>query len=217
MNGSEPPSSSTTFFRCGRRLGDRGACALRAGHRDALHARIGDDAGDLVVGGEDVHVGALGEPGVEIDLLQRLGRLGALGGVLEQHRVADDQVGAGEPGDLVGGEVPRHDPQQHAQRAAPDDRRALTGEQRDRLVLQQLGRVVGVVAVDVGAEVHLAEGLVDGLAHLAHDDRGKLLAALAVQLADAADDRGPLARRRRPDHPRCASSAARSPPAARRP
>jgi hypothetical protein len=65
MNGSEPPSSSTTFFRLpAGDLGDRRAGALRAGHRDALDARVGDDPLDLLVGGVDVDVGALGEAGV---------------------------------------------------------------------------------------------------------------------------------------------------------
>ena len=83
-----------------------------------------------------------------------------------------------------------------------DERRmtadALAGEQRDRLVLEEVGRVVGVVLVDVGGEVDLAEGLLDGLAHLAHDDLGELLAALDVQLADAADEGGALLDRGRP-------------------
>ncbi len=52
------------------------------------------------------------------------GGLGALRRVLEQDRVADHEARAGEPRHLVGGEVPRHDPQDHAQRAAADDRRA---------------------------------------------------------------------------------------------
>ena len=80
-------------------------------------------------------VGAVGEAGVEEDLLDRRGRLRALRRVLEQDRVADDQVRAGEAGDLVVREVPRHDAEQHAERAAADERGALAGEQRDRLVL----------------------------------------------------------------------------------
>ena len=70
----------------------------------------------------------------------------------------------------------------------------------DRLVLQQVGAVVGVVAVDVDAEVDLAERLLHRLAHLADGDRGQLLAPLGVQLADAAHELGALldARRSRP-------------------
>ena len=50
-------------------LGDGRAGALRAGQRDALHARVGDDRRDLLVGGVDVDVGAVGEAGVVEDLL----------------------------------------------------------------------------------------------------------------------------------------------------
>ena len=70
-------------------LGDGRAGALRAGHRHALHARVGDHVGDLLVAGVDVGVRALGEAGVVVELLDRGGRLGALRRVLEQHRVAD--------------------------------------------------------------------------------------------------------------------------------
>ena len=169
-------------------LGDRGAGALGAGERDALHARVRDDLLDLVVRGVDVHVGAGREARVEEDLLHRGGGLGALLGVLEQDRVADDEVRAGEAGDLVVREVPRHDAEQHPERRAADDRRAIAREELDRLVLQEVRRVVGVVLVDRRGEVDLAERLRDRLAHLAHDELRQLLAALGVQLADAADE-----------------------------
>ena len=142
------------------------------------------------------------------DLLHRRGRLRALRRVLEQDRVADHQVRAREARHLVVGEVPRHDPEQDAERAAADERRAVAVEQLDRLVGQQLRRVVGVVLVDRGAEVDLAERLLDRLAHLAHDDLGEPLALLGVQLADAADERRALLDRRRArSSSRCAASA----------
>jgi hypothetical protein len=93
MNGSEPPSSSTTFFRFRpATLGNRRPGALRPGHGYALHARVGDHPRDLIVGGVDVDVCALREAGVQVDLLQRRCRLRALGRMLQQHGVADDQV-----------------------------------------------------------------------------------------------------------------------------
>ena len=52
--------------------------------------------------------------------------------------------------------------------------------------------VVGVVLGDVGGEVDLALGRGQRLAHLAHDDRGELVTALAVQLGDAAQQLGAL-------------------------
>ena len=121
-------------------LGDGGAGALGAGDRDAVHARVGDHPLDLLVGRVDVLVGALGEAGVVEDLLHRLGRFRALRRVLEQDRVADHQVRAGEAGHLVVGEVPGHDPEQDAEGAAADERRALAAEQLDRLVGHQAPR-----------------------------------------------------------------------------
>ena len=173
-------------------LGDRGAGALGAGDRDAVHARVGDHPLDLLVGRVDVLVGALGEAGVVEDLLHRLGRFGALRRVLEQDRVADHQVRPGEAGHLVVGEVPGHDPEQDAEGAAADHRGALAAEQLDRLVGHQVLGVVGVEAVDLAREVDLHQRLLDRLAHLADDDLGQLLAALGVQLADLAHQRGAL-------------------------
>src|SRR5262249_46893796 len=79
------------------------------------------------------------------------------------------------------------------------------------LVGEQLGRVVGVEVVDRDAEVDLAEGLLDGLAHLADDDLAEVLTALGVQLADAPDERGALldGRRRRPPAMRLIGAADR--------
>src|SRR3989304_2699447 len=62
--------------------------------------------------------GAGREARVEEDLLHRGGGLGALRGMLEQDRVAYDEVRAGEAGDLVVREVPRHDAEQHPERRA---------------------------------------------------------------------------------------------------
>ena len=111
--------------------------------------------GDLLVGGIHVDVGALGEAGVGEDLLHRGGRLGALRCVLEDDGVAEREVRAREPRDLVVRVVPRHDPDQHADRAAPDQGAALTVDQVDRLVGEELLGIVGVVLIDGGAEVHL--------------------------------------------------------------
>ena len=198
-------------------LGHRGAGAARAGQRHALHARVADDPLDLLVGRVDVDVRVLRHAGVVEDLLHRRGRLGALRRVLEQDRVADHQVRAGEARHLVVGVVPRHDPEQQADRAAAHERRALAVEQLDRLVGHDLRRVVGVVLVDRGAEVDLAEGLLDRLAHLARDDLRELLAALGVQLRDAGDDlRALLDARAAPPAPMRRHARGRSPPAARR-
>ena len=101
------------------------------------------------------------------------------------------RFGRGEARDLVVREVPRHDAQQHPQRRAADDRGALA-QDVDRLVARDLLGVVGVVLGDVGGEVDLAQGRGQRLAHLPHDDRRELVAALAVQLGGPADERRPL-------------------------
>ncbi len=133
-----------------------------------------------------------GHARLEEEALDRGRRLGALRRVLEQHRVADREVRAGEARDLVVGVVPRHDPEHDADRAAADQRRALALGELDLLVREQRLGVVGVVLVDGAAEVDLAERLLDRLAHLADDDLAEPLAVLDVQLADAADERGAL-------------------------
>ena len=51
--------------------GDHRAGPLGAGQRDARDPRVGDDRLDLLVGGEHVDVGALRQPGVLHDLLDR--------------------------------------------------------------------------------------------------------------------------------------------------
>ena len=199
MNGSEPPSSSDDLLQVATRdLRDGGAGALGAGERDALDARVADDPLDLLVARVDVDVGVRREPGLLEDLLHRRRRLRALRRVLEQDRVADDQVGAGEARDLVVGVVPGHDPEQDADRAAAHERRALAVEEVDRLVGEQLLGVVGVELVDRGAELDLADRLLDRLAHLAHDDLAEPVLLLVVQLGHAPDQLRALLHRRRP-------------------
>jgi hypothetical protein len=170
-------------------LGDSAAGPLGAGDRDAVHARVGDHPLDLLVGRVDVLVGAIGEAGVGEHPRHRLGRFRALRRVLEQDRVADDEVRAGEAGHLVVREVPGHDPEQDPEGAAADQRRALAAEQLDRLVGQESLGVVGVEAVDFAGEIDLHQRLLDRLPHLADDDLGQLLAALGMELADPAHQR----------------------------
>ena len=160
--------------------------ALRAGHRHPVHARIGDHLGGLLVGQIQVGVRPLGKAGIRVHRGDRCGGLRALRGVLEEDRVSDQQVGRGEPGHLVIREVPGHDAQQHAERRPADDGGALA-EDVDRLILHDLLGVVGVELGDVGSEVHLGDRGGQRLAHLAHDDRAQLVAALSVQFGDAAD------------------------------
>jgi len=111
--------------------------------------------------------------------------------VLEQDRVADHDVGRREPGDLVVREVPRHDPEEDSQGRPPDDGGAVA-QDVDRLVARDLLGLIGVVLGDVGGEADLADRGGQRLPHLAHDDRGEFVAALAMELRDATDGRRPL-------------------------
>ena len=184
------------------------AGALGAGERDALNAGIGDHVGDLLVGGEDVHVGAVRGAGVGEDLLHGQRGLGALRGVLEQDRVAVHQVRRGEAGDLVVGEVPRHDAQQHTH-ALLADQRGAAGCDLQLLIRQELLAVGRVVAVDRDGDVDFLAGLEDRLAHFAGDDRGQLVAAFLVEVRDAGQQRG--ARERWPWCSRCRRRHRRGP------
>lgn len=82
---------------------DRCPGPLRPGQRDALHARIGDGLGDLLVGGVDVDIRLAGKPAAGEDLFQDLGRLRVLRGVLEHDGVADREVGSGEVATWISG------------------------------------------------------------------------------------------------------------------
>src|SRR4026209_718095 len=80
MNGSEPPISSTTFFRFRPAISATAAPARPepgAGDGAPARARIGDHPLDLLVRGVDVHIGAVREARVGEELRHRLGRLRA--------------------------------------------------------------------------------------------------------------------------------------------
>ena len=115
--------------------------------------------------------------------------------MLEYDGVADDQVGRGEPGHLVIRVVPRHHAEYRADRPVLDARGVVAGQ---RLVGEERGAVVGVVAEDVGAELGLADGLRGPLAHLLGDQRGQVGGALGEQLGDPLHDRGALGDRAQP-------------------
>jgi hypothetical protein len=172
-------------------LGDRRAGALAAGQRHAVHQRALDHA--LDVGGLDEHVGvdARRRAGVAEQLLQRQRALRAVAGVLEQDRVAEQQVGPGEPDHLVERVVPRLDAEQRSQRLAQDHRVAGVG--RDRPWRREGRPRVAVVQEDPRREVRLRAGVADELAHLQRHDLREAVAALGEQLAGTTDDPGALA------------------------
>ena len=177
--------------------GDGGSCSLAAGEGHAAHARIGDHVGDLVVIGEDVHVGVGGDAGVVQDPGHHLGGAGADLRVLEDDRVAGHQVGGDETCHLVVRIVPGHHADQRADRLGLHER-LLRSLRVQLLVPEQFRAVRRVPAVDRSGELGLADPLRQGLAHLRGDQPSQLLRAGVVGVGDALEDPGTSLRGRLP-------------------
>src|SRR4051794_18539601 len=94
-------------------LTDDSASAFGAGEGYPLHAGIGDDRSDLIVGGEDIGIGADREASFVHDLVDRQRGPGTDVGMLEKNGVPENEVGCGEASVLIVGEVPGHDPKQN--------------------------------------------------------------------------------------------------------
>ena len=95
MNAGEAEHALLQIFLPGDRR-DHRARALRTGQGDTRDTRVADDLLDLVVGRKHVDVGALRQPGVDDDLLNRQRRLRDRLGVLEHDGVAQAS-GSGSP------------------------------------------------------------------------------------------------------------------------
>ena len=80
-----------------------------AGEGDSLDERARDHLCDLLVAGKDVLVHVIRRPRSGDDVLDLQRLLWAVAGVLEQDRVAQQEVRRHEAGHLVVREVPRHD------------------------------------------------------------------------------------------------------------
>ena len=177
--------------------GDSGSCSLAAGEGHAAHAGIGDHLGDLVVIGEDVHVGVVRYPGVVQEPGHHLGGAGADLRVLEDDRVAGHQVGGDETCHLVVRIVPGHHADQRADRLGLHER--LLGPLGVQLLVpEQLRAVRRVPAVDRAGQLGLADPLRQGLAHLRGDQSSQLLRAGVVGVSDALEDLGASLRGRPP-------------------
>ena len=115
-----------------------------AGQRHALDARIIDQSVRLVVRNQKIGI----EPGrrarVDPKLLEGDRALRHASGVLHQQHVAGHQVRTGDPGELVVGEVPGFDAEDHADRAALHVAFAESRMQLD--VGQEALGVLGIVA-----------------------------------------------------------------------
>ena len=107
--------------------GDALARGDAAGQADALDAGVVDDLVGLLMGDEQVGVEADRRAGVEQQLLECDRALRHDAGVLHHQRIAGHQVRAGDARELVIGEVPGLDAEDHADRAALHVRLALVG------------------------------------------------------------------------------------------
>src|ERR1017187_10859457 len=143
-----------------------------ARQRDALDPGIVDHLSDLVMRDQQVGVHAHRRTRFKPQLLKSDGALRHTPCVLHHDDIALHQVGRGKTRELVVGEVPRLNAEQHAERATFD-----LGFARTRLEAfgceEALG-VPGIVVEDVRTERHFASSLVDELAHLERHWAGKL-------------------------------------------
>lgn len=126
MNGSEPPSSSTTFFRLRPAISATAAPARSDPVRDAPNTSIGNDLFYLLIGCVYVDIRSVRVSGIVKQLIKDSGGLGTLGRMFQEHGVTGNQVGSGEPRNLIAGKVPWHYPKKRADRHATNEGRSLS-------------------------------------------------------------------------------------------
>ena len=162
-----------------RTRSDDGPSALAAGQRHSAHPRVVDEQRELILGGEQVGVGALWATGFQQQLLEGGRGLGHVGGVFDHHHVAGHEIGCGHPRQLVIGKVPRLDPQDHSQWGA-DHHGIVIGARGLKTFGRQEGLgVLGVVLENLRAELDLTQALGVELAHLEGEQPGELVQAFA--------------------------------------
>ena len=162
----------------GARRDDR-ASALAAGQRHTAHPRVVEQHVDLILGGEEVGVGALGGTCLQQQLLEGGGRLRDVGGVLDHDHIAGHQVRGRHPRQLVQGEVPRLHTQDHPKRGADEHCVVVGADRVDALGRQELLGVLRVVVEDVCAQRNFAQALRVELAHFQRQQAGELIGPLA--------------------------------------
>ena len=108
--------------------------------------------------------------------------------VLDHHDVSGHEVGAGDPCQLVVGEVPRLYAEQHPDRLADDDGLAPVGVFGVHpLRSQELLCVLRVVVQDRGGQFDLFHALPVQLAHLRSDEPGEVVRSFPQDLRCALD------------------------------
>ncbi len=181
------------LLRClGRVGGDDRARRLAAGKRDTANTRVIDHVFGQRVRQIQVLERSRREPGTREEVVEHRRGLRHVAGVLEQDGVAGKQLRRCNTYDLVVGEVPRLDRQQHPEGLADDLDLALRGRgYRDLLGLKQRLPPVGVVLKDVGRQVDFGLCLCDYLPHLEGQQLCVPLPVGAKQFRSPCQDRGP--------------------------
>ena len=110
--------------------------------------------------------------------------------MLHQQDIARHQVRTGDAGKLVIRKVPGLDAEDHADRTALHMAFAEAWMEFDGR--QEAFGVLGVIGEDARAELHLAAGLVDALAHLERHDVRQLVDLRMHERGGLGDDFGPL-------------------------
>ena len=150
MNASLPPSSiedGLRFLPGPRRDAPAGRDA--AGQRDAFDARVVDDAVGLIVRDQQIGIEAGGRPRLDPKFLEGDRALWDDASVFYQHDIARHQMRTGDPRQLVIGEIPGLDAEDHADRAALHVTFA-EGRMKLHIGEKSLG-VLGVIGEDVAS------------------------------------------------------------------
>ncbi len=142
------------------------------------------------MGDEEVGVETGRRAGVEEELLEGDGALRHDAGMLDHQRIAGHQVRTGDAGELIIGEIPRLDAEDHADRARfhvrfTDRRVEFDGRQKT------LG-VLGIVGENPGAELDFGAGFADTLAHFQGHGVGERVGLFVQQLGGLGDDGAPF-------------------------
>ena len=125
------------------------------------------------MGNQQVSVGTDRRAGIQQQLLERDGALRHATGVLDDQDIASHQLRPGDAGELVVGEVPGLDTEQHADGRAFHVRFANLWVQLSRCQ-EGLG-MLGVIGQDVAAESDLSARLINALAHLQRRQPGEVV------------------------------------------
>jgi hypothetical protein len=173
-----------------RTRGDAAARGDAAGQGHALDPWVVDHAVGLLMRDQQIGIKPGGRAGILPQLLECDRALRDAACVFDHQHVAGHQMRSSDTGELIVGEVPRLDAENHADRAALHMCIADAG--MELLRLQEAFGVLCVIGEDVGAEFHFAPRLADALAHLQRHGVGERFGAVVQNCARTGDDGGAL-------------------------